>query len=193
MHLQESGGHGILRRRHDVVATSSENKAARKWWMLCPARKNQDGSPTEQTQVQHKAIGNDRRGLKETGAKAAGRAGEYDTARRGSKQHTDRWIAPTIHAPRIPRRRTCCFQAVPYSRPGLRDKQLLKHSRQENQEINAVAGLIFHCARQDGTGWDRMGQDGTGQAGDSASEGWQQTASGKQRADHRKRRPTHGH
>lgn len=46
--------------------------------MLCPARKNQDGSPTEPAEVELRAIGNDRKWLKETATKAAGRAGEND-------------------------------------------------------------------------------------------------------------------
>ena len=42
--------HCILRSRHDVVATWSDAEVAQKWWMLCPARKNKDGSPAEPTE-----------------------------------------------------------------------------------------------------------------------------------------------
>jgi REP element-mobilizing transposase RayT len=57
--------HCVLRSRHDVVATWSDDEVARKWWMLCPALKNPDGSPAEPTEVELKAIRNDRKGLKE--------------------------------------------------------------------------------------------------------------------------------
>ncbi|MEI7701439.1 MAG: hypothetical protein WCK86_16690, partial [Planctomycetia bacterium] len=39
--------HCVLRSRHDIVATWSDDEVARKWWMLCPALKNPDGSPAE--------------------------------------------------------------------------------------------------------------------------------------------------
>ena len=57
--------HTILRSRHDVVATWSDDQVALKWWMLCPARKNEDGSPAEPTEFELKSIRNDRKGLKE--------------------------------------------------------------------------------------------------------------------------------
>ena len=44
--------HCILRSRHDVVATWSDESVAMKWWMLCPARKNTDGSPAEPTKFE---------------------------------------------------------------------------------------------------------------------------------------------
>ena len=44
--------HCILRSRHDVVATWSDEEVARKWWMLCPARKNHDGSPAEPSEFE---------------------------------------------------------------------------------------------------------------------------------------------
>ena len=53
------------RSRPDVVATWSDDEVARKWWMLCPALKNPDGSPAEPAEVERKAIRNDRKGLKE--------------------------------------------------------------------------------------------------------------------------------
>ncbi|MEI7702141.1 MAG: hypothetical protein WCK86_20260, partial [Planctomycetia bacterium] len=57
--------HCVLRSRHDIVATWSDDEVARKWWMLCPIRKNPDGSPAEPADVELKAIRNDRKGLKE--------------------------------------------------------------------------------------------------------------------------------
>ena len=39
--------HLILRSRPDVVATWSDREVARRWRMLCPIRKNADGSPKE--------------------------------------------------------------------------------------------------------------------------------------------------
>ncbi|HQX51258.1 MAG TPA: hypothetical protein PLR25_15185 [Planctomycetaceae bacterium] len=48
--------HCILRSRHDVVETWSDDEVARKWWMLCPARKNKDGSPAEPTEFELNAI-----------------------------------------------------------------------------------------------------------------------------------------
>jgi hypothetical protein len=50
----------------------------RKLWMLCPARKNQDSNAAEPAKVEFKVIGNDRKGPKATGEKAAGCAGEKD-------------------------------------------------------------------------------------------------------------------
>ena len=57
--------HCILRSRHDVVATWSDEEVARKWWMLCPARKNHDGSPAEPTEFELNSIRNDKTGVKE--------------------------------------------------------------------------------------------------------------------------------
>ncbi len=57
--------HCILRSRHDVVSTWSDDEVAQKWWMLCPARKNKDGSPAEPTEFELNSIGNDASGLKE--------------------------------------------------------------------------------------------------------------------------------
>jgi REP element-mobilizing transposase RayT len=57
--------HAVLRNRSDVVATWSDAEIARKWWMLCPLRKNEDGSPAEPTDTELKAIRADRKSLKE--------------------------------------------------------------------------------------------------------------------------------
>ena len=57
--------HCILRSRHDVVAAWSDDEVARKWWLLCPARKNPDGSPAEPTEFELNAIRNDAAGLKD--------------------------------------------------------------------------------------------------------------------------------
>ena len=59
--------HCVLCSRPDVVATWSDDEVARKWWMLCPALKNPDGSPAEPAEIELKAIRNDRKGLKENG------------------------------------------------------------------------------------------------------------------------------
>ncbi len=57
--------HCVLRSRHDVVATWSDDEVAQKWWMLCPARKNEDGSPAEPTDFELNSVRNDRKGLKD--------------------------------------------------------------------------------------------------------------------------------
>ena len=57
--------HCILRSRHDVVATWSDDEVAGKWWMLCPARKDKDGHPAEPTEFELNSIRNDKSGLKE--------------------------------------------------------------------------------------------------------------------------------
>ena len=57
--------HGVLRNRPDVVAAWSDAEVARKWWMLCPLRKNEHGSPAEPTEEELKAIRSDRKSLKE--------------------------------------------------------------------------------------------------------------------------------
>jgi REP element-mobilizing transposase RayT len=56
--------HCVLRSRHDVVATWSDDEIAQKWWMLCPARKN-SGNPAEPTEFELNSIRNDTAGLKE--------------------------------------------------------------------------------------------------------------------------------
>ena len=57
--------HAVLRNRPDVVATWSDAEVAQKWWMLCPLRKNEDGSPAEPTDTELQAIRADRKSLKE--------------------------------------------------------------------------------------------------------------------------------
>jgi REP element-mobilizing transposase RayT len=57
--------HTILRSRHDVVAAWSDDQVALKWWLLCPVRKNRDGSPAEPTEFELNQIRNDKKGLKE--------------------------------------------------------------------------------------------------------------------------------
>lgn len=57
--------HCVLRSRHDVVATWSDDEIAQKWWMLCPARKNSDNSAAEPTEFELNSIRNDTAGLKE--------------------------------------------------------------------------------------------------------------------------------
>jgi REP element-mobilizing transposase RayT len=42
--------HLVLRNRPDVVAAWSEAEVARRWLMLCPLRRNDDGSPAEPTE-----------------------------------------------------------------------------------------------------------------------------------------------
>ena len=51
--------HVILRNRPDVVATWSDEEVARRWRMLCPLRKQPDGSPEPPTQQEIQAIVND--------------------------------------------------------------------------------------------------------------------------------------
>ena len=57
--------HCILRSRHDVVDTWSDDDVARKWWMLCPARKDKEGTPAEPTEFELHSIRNDSAGLKD--------------------------------------------------------------------------------------------------------------------------------
>ena len=57
--------HCILRSRYDVVETWSDDDVARKWWMLCPARKTKEGLPAEPTEFELNSIRNDATGLKE--------------------------------------------------------------------------------------------------------------------------------
>jgi hypothetical protein len=52
--------HTILRSRHDFVAAWSDDQVALKWWLLCPARKNKDGSPAEPTEFELNQIRNDK-------------------------------------------------------------------------------------------------------------------------------------
>lgn len=48
--------HLILRSRPDVVATWSDEEIARRWLMLCPHRKNADGSACQPTEPEIKSI-----------------------------------------------------------------------------------------------------------------------------------------
>ena len=57
--------HTILRSRHDLVAAWSDDQVALKWWLLCPVRKNKDGSPAEPTEFELNQIRNDKKRLKE--------------------------------------------------------------------------------------------------------------------------------
>lgn len=57
--------HCILRSRPDVVQDWTADEVARKWWKLCPARKDKDGSPAEPTEYELNSIGNDEKGVKE--------------------------------------------------------------------------------------------------------------------------------
>ncbi|MEZ6041988.1 MAG: transposase [Planctomycetaceae bacterium] len=57
--------HCVLRSRHDVVVTWSDKELAQKWWALCPARKQKDGSAAEPTEFEINAIKNDRQKLKD--------------------------------------------------------------------------------------------------------------------------------
>jgi hypothetical protein len=48
--------HLILRTRPDVVATWSDEEVALRWMMLCPHRRNSDGSPCQPTEPEIKSI-----------------------------------------------------------------------------------------------------------------------------------------
>jgi hypothetical protein len=48
--------HAVLRSRPDVVATWSDREVARRWMLLCPKRKHQDGTPMEPTESELNAI-----------------------------------------------------------------------------------------------------------------------------------------
>jgi hypothetical protein len=51
--------HVILRNRPDIVDGWSDTEAARRWWMLCPGRKTDDGQPEQPTQAELDAICSD--------------------------------------------------------------------------------------------------------------------------------------
>lgn len=57
--------HLILRSRPDVVETWSDEQIARRWLLLCPARRNRDGSPKEPSTAQINAITSDEATIKE--------------------------------------------------------------------------------------------------------------------------------
>ena len=51
--------HLILRSRPDVVATWNDTEIARRWLMLCPVRKNDEGMPEEPNKMELNTIRND--------------------------------------------------------------------------------------------------------------------------------------
>ena len=51
--------HLILRSRPDVVQTWDNTEVARRWWNLCPKRKNRDGTPAEPRESDLNSIRND--------------------------------------------------------------------------------------------------------------------------------------
>ena len=57
--------HVILRNRPDVVAGWSDDEVAQRWWQLCPARKEKDGTPKEPTEFEINALKGDKEQLKE--------------------------------------------------------------------------------------------------------------------------------
>ena len=57
--------HLILRSRPDVVATWNDSEVARRWLMLCPIRKMEDGSAEEPNEFELNSIRNDPDKLKE--------------------------------------------------------------------------------------------------------------------------------
>jgi len=57
--------HVVLRNRPDVVATWSDEEVARRWRMLCPLRKQPDGTPQSPTQDEIQAIVSDPDRVKE--------------------------------------------------------------------------------------------------------------------------------
>ena len=56
--------HVILRNRPDVVETWSDGEVARRWLMLCPIRKNKDGTPEVPKDSEIGSIINDEGGYK---------------------------------------------------------------------------------------------------------------------------------
>ena len=50
--------HLVLRSRPDVVAIWDDHEVARRWLMLCPVRKNEDGTPKEPSEAERNAICN---------------------------------------------------------------------------------------------------------------------------------------
>jgi hypothetical protein len=57
--------HLVLRQRPDIVRTWDDTEVARRWLMLCPKKKNKDGSPTEPTEPQLNSIRNNASKLKQ--------------------------------------------------------------------------------------------------------------------------------
>ena len=57
--------HVVLRNRPDIVALWSDTEVARRWWQICPLRKNPDDSPAEPTVAELDLIRNDPQRLTE--------------------------------------------------------------------------------------------------------------------------------
>ena len=57
--------HVLLRNRPDVVETWSDEEVARRWLLLCPVRKNADGTPAEPNALELATITNDSEKLDE--------------------------------------------------------------------------------------------------------------------------------
>ena len=57
--------HIILRNRPDVVSEWSDDEVAQRWWKLCPARKEKNGTPKEPTELDLLAIKGDAKQLEE--------------------------------------------------------------------------------------------------------------------------------
>lgn len=78
--------------------------------MPCPTWKNQGGSPAEPAKIKLKAIGNDRKGPTETGARAAGRAGEKEGAT-SCEQVSEQADGPTFRI--VESNRQVRFDSIP--------------------------------------------------------------------------------
>ncbi|MEQ9406870.1 MAG: hypothetical protein RIK87_04055 [Fuerstiella sp.] len=57
--------HIVLRNRPDVVKDWSDDEVVRRWWHLCPGRRNEDESPAEPTKLELKALKGDKDKLAE--------------------------------------------------------------------------------------------------------------------------------
>ncbi|MCR9202913.1 MAG: hypothetical protein NXI04_30070, partial [Planctomycetaceae bacterium] len=57
--------HIILRNRPDVVDSWSNEEVARRWWQLCPARRDENGSPVAATKQEIELLANDESRLEE--------------------------------------------------------------------------------------------------------------------------------
>lgn len=57
--------HIVLRNRPDVVSDWSDDEVVRRWWNLCPGRRNEDKSPAEPTKLELKALKGDKDKLAE--------------------------------------------------------------------------------------------------------------------------------
>jgi hypothetical protein len=55
--------HMILRSRPDVVSTWDDTEVARRWFLICPVRKNSAGDPQEPNEFELNSIRNDPRKL----------------------------------------------------------------------------------------------------------------------------------